>query len=730
MRRMRGLILVVALVFAACGGDDPTEPIHGNDTIDHGDQITPDGDDAKDDAEDVSGRTDNVTPGDDTSGPGDTGDDNGGGPSSDDGNGDSEQPPDTVEPNQCKKEGDPCEDGNPCTFGERCDADLMCVGGEVYTCEDDGRPCTDDLCDGKGHCLHVLQEGKCLINGICYDEMTASPHDACQICQPAKDKAQWTRGSNGVPCDPSSVIETCQESPGGTCERGVCVPDLLIDRNCDDGNPCSIDSCDDEIGCVSVPVHGGDCYLDDPCKVGTCNQGTCIIPPDASCDDGNPCTEDVCDPVKGCQHTELNDIACDDGDKCTVLGVCINGECVSEPRNCDDGNVCTIDSCSSAWGCYVTLVESNCCSGGVSICDDNNVCTNDDCDEDENCIHTFNTAACDDGDPCTDNDTCDLGECIGVQKNCNDGNACTYDYCENGKCKHTPLDGTPCDDGLDCSTGDTCRAGQCIPDDISGCLCQPTFYNPVSKLVTLKIEQNGQTGNALNLDGKPGCAPVEDCCCGLDNAMGPLAGIPAAADGIAKAMNEGKIILMFDHRELKTNGQPYTLAFYAGKLAPDNPGCDFKTKNCNYIVDRRVMDDSCNPLIALDNATINGNKLVAGGLDYQFPFSLPLMDGVNLDIVLYMARVEADVTISGGRIAAMTGILGGAVPKQAIMDAVRSIPDSEWPPEIGMDKNTVIGLLEMLVTPDIDGDGDGVPESASIAIKFTAIQGTITDTYQ
>ena len=103
MRRMRGLILVVALVFAACGGDDPTEPIHGNDTIDHGDQITPDGDDAKDDAEDVSGRTDNVTPGDDTSGPGDTGDDNGGGPSSDDSNGDSSNRR-IRSSNQCKKE--------------------------------------------------------------------------------------------------------------------------------------------------------------------------------------------------------------------------------------------------------------------------------------------------------------------------------------------------------------------------------------------------------------------------------------------------------------------------------------------------------------------------------------------------------------------------------------------------------------------------------------------------
>jgi hypothetical protein len=43
--------------------------------------------------------------------------------------------------------------------------------------------------------------------------------------------------------------------------------------NCDDGNPCTIDSCSPE-GCVHAPVN---------------------------CDDGNPCTVDSCGP-NGCVH--------------------------------------------------------------------------------------------------------------------------------------------------------------------------------------------------------------------------------------------------------------------------------------------------------------------------------------------------------------------------------------------------------------------------------------------
>jgi len=62
-----------------------------------------------------------------------------------------------------------------------------------------------------------------------------------------------------------------------------------------------------------------------------------------SCDDGNACTEDTCDPVSGCVHTP---IGCDDGQICTI-DACVpaTGLCTHTPTNCDDGNACTADSC-------------------------------------------------------------------------------------------------------------------------------------------------------------------------------------------------------------------------------------------------------------------------------------------------------------------------------------------------------------------------------------------------
>jgi hypothetical protein len=87
------------------------------------------------------------------------------------------------------------------------------------------------------------------------------------------------------------------------------------------------------------------------------------------------------------------------------------------------------------------------------------------------------------------------------------------------------------------------------------------------------------------------------------------------------------------------------------------------------------------------------------------------------------------VTVSGGKVAAMTGVLGGAVPKQQIIDAITAIPDDQWPPTIPVDKATILSLIDILVVPDIDGDGDGVAESASLGIKFSAIGGQITGVY-
>ena len=84
--------------------------------------------------------------------------------------------------------------------------------------------------------------------------------------------------------------------------------------NCDDGNPCTIDSCSAK-GCVHVPIN---------------------------CDDMNPCTIDSCS-AKGCVHVPVN---CDDGKPCTI-DLCGAKGCVHVPVNCDEGNLWTVDYCPS-----------------------------------------------------------------------------------------------------------------------------------------------------------------------------------------------------------------------------------------------------------------------------------------------------------------------------------------------------------------------------------------------
>ena len=71
------------------------------------------------------------------------------------------------------------------------------------------------------------------------------------------------------------------------------------------------------------------------------------------CDDGNPCTLDTCTPATGCQHTPRADGApCPDGNFCNGTETCQAGTCTpGTPLVCNDGNACTVDSCDSATGC-------------------------------------------------------------------------------------------------------------------------------------------------------------------------------------------------------------------------------------------------------------------------------------------------------------------------------------------------------------------------------------------
>ncbi len=148
------------------------------------------------------------------------------------------------------------------------------------------------------------------------------------------------------------------------------------------------------------------------------------------CDDHNPCTDDTCNPLSGCVHTN-NTAACSDGNACTVGDVCGGGSChAGGPANCDDANICTDDTCSPATGCVHVNNTHSCsdgnacttndaCSGGVCqggpppSCDDGNVCTTDSCDPSSGCVHAANTSVCDDGNACTVGDVCSGGMCAG-----------------------------------------------------------------------------------------------------------------------------------------------------------------------------------------------------------------------------------------------------------------------------------------------------------------------------
>jgi hypothetical protein len=49
------------------------------------------------------------------------------------------------------------------------------------------------------------------------------------------------------------------------------------------------------------------------------------------CDDGNPCTDDICDPTLGCVHSN-NTLPCTDGNACTTNDACNGGVCVGGDR--------------------------------------------------------------------------------------------------------------------------------------------------------------------------------------------------------------------------------------------------------------------------------------------------------------------------------------------------------------------------------------------------------------
>jgi len=110
-------------------------------------------------------------------------------------------------------------------------------------------------------------------------------------------------------------------------------------------------------------------------RVATWRDGGYPVPCLASCDDGNSCTVDSCDPATGQCRNDLapDGTACDDGDPCSLgdsctAGICYGAtqkDCATPPDQCHEPGYCV----STDGTCSYPV------SGDGKKCDDNNLCT-------------------------------------------------------------------------------------------------------------------------------------------------------------------------------------------------------------------------------------------------------------------------------------------------------------------------------------------------------------------
>lgn len=299
--------------------------------------------------------------------------------------------------------GTPCDDADACTEGDTCDGAGNCVGPTPKSC-DDGNACTSDSCAPATGCLYGELTGACddgdsctkndqCGGGTCSGEAYSCPDGGPCILQTCDGLGGCDVAMpSDVPCsdgDACTVADACDGQ--GVCKSA----EAAI---CDDGKLCTTDSCDPALGCVATDVTGP-CDDGDVCTVGdSCVGGDCVPAGQLDCNDDEPCTTDSC--AGGCKNTP-NALPCDDGEICTVGDTCADGACASGlPDLCDDGNACTTDACDPVGGCQHTNV--------TSPCDDGDACTIDDVCIDGACVSK--PKDCDDGQPCT-KDACVAGTC-------------------------------------------------------------------------------------------------------------------------------------------------------------------------------------------------------------------------------------------------------------------------------------------------------------------------------
>jgi formylglycine-generating enzyme required for sulfatase activity len=214
-----------------------------------------------------------------------------------------------------------------CASAALCDADkgeckppacdkeqAVCQGDLLRTCLPDqtgfdaGTTCEAGLCDAAGKQCDVCKAGEVSCTSdterqTCSADGQKSEKSACPANLP------WCTGAGQ--CAACTKDEHCP-APANECQQALCVGNTCTVQDRPDGTPSSKQTAND-------------------CKKNLCAGGKVVTEADAEdlpVDDGNPCT------VESCNGTQPAKTNAADGAKCPA-GACLGGQCNSNP-SCTD----------------------------------------------------------------------------------------------------------------------------------------------------------------------------------------------------------------------------------------------------------------------------------------------------------------------------------------------------------------------------------------------------------
>ncbi len=386
-------------------------------------------------------------------------------------------------------------DGDGDGLGLATDASCLCTADGPYTasaagdCDDadaevglgEGEACNgkDDDCDGEtdedfgvGEPCDDPPGGACVQGVRSCDGLRASrcddgPHLAeGTVCRPFACADGylslpalcdgWGRcldngvlSCGGLACLTAALCRSsCSEHghcrSGYTCDGGRCTPEeapCANDAACEDGDPCTRDLCDAEGVCAQVPVPGCEPEGDaDGDGVANTEDNCPLLPNAAQSDADGDGQGDACDScaVTGEESCDGSDEDCD-GE--TDEGFSVGVECPAPGGPCWRGQMACSEDRQSSVCVNATPVPAGRVCGSATECVDGALVGPDRCDGAGACVPGGVVGpcalSCDAARPCRETERCLGGYCVArlaLGERCLAGKDCLSGHCAGGVC--------------------------------------------------------------------------------------------------------------------------------------------------------------------------------------------------------------------------------------------------------------------------------------------------------